>query len=60
MSEILKDFGGRKFILTIIVILGLFILAGQGKISFEDLRISLSWILGIFVAGNSIQKLKCQ
>lgn len=57
MENIINNLGGRKFIISIIITIGVFLLNFFGKIKFEELSETLKWILGLYIAGNVAEKL---
>jgi uncharacterized membrane-anchored protein YitT (DUF2179 family) len=56
MNEFIKSIGGRKFLMAVIlsiIALGLF---SFGKMDVDQLESFLTWIFGLFVTGNVMDK----
>ncbi len=53
---IMESLGGRKFILTVMVIFMGFILAITNKIDYNQFSVMITVALGIFSTTNALQK----
>lgn len=53
-----EQLGGRKFVFLAVISVVFGALTAFKVISVEELKNILLWAYGIFVAGNTIQKLK--
>lgn len=56
MKDFLSEIGGRKFTFGMLLTLGLFTLALFGKISYQELINAVTWVFGLFISGNVLQK----
>lgn len=56
MKDFLSEIGGRKFTFGMLLAIGMFTLALFGKISYQELINAVTWVFGLFISGNVIQK----
>lgn len=56
MKDFLSEIGGRKFTFGMLLTIGIFTLALFGKISYQELISAVTWIFGLFISGNVLQK----
>ena len=48
----MNDFGGRKFLLTGVVVLLVFVLAFTNQVKSGDFVEFIKWALGFYIGGN--------
>ena len=53
----IEDFGGRKFIFAMFVILCAFLLVISGQINFKEFMDTVLWVFGIFAGANAVAHL---
>ena len=53
----IDDFGGRKFIFAIFVILCAFLFVISGQIDFDQFMSTIIWAFGIFSVSNAVSHL---
>ena len=56
MRELLNSFGGRKFFLTVMVLLGVVACVVTATSVDPDLVSLVKWVCGLYFAGNVAQK----
>lgn len=56
MRDLLNTFGGRKFFLTVMVLLGVVACVVTGTAVDPDLLSLVKWVVGLYFAGNVAQK----
>ena len=54
---IIEDFGGRKFIFAIVVVVCALIIAITGHITFDQFMSLIIWAFGIFSVSNAVSHL---
>lgn len=48
----IENFGGRKFILSILAFITIFVLTLTGGLNADQFLDAIKWIIGLFVVGN--------
>lgn len=56
MRELINSFGGRKFLITISILLGVIACVATGISVDPDLLSLVKWVCGLYFAGNVAQK----
>lgn len=56
MRELINSFGGRKFLITIAVLLGIIACVATSTTVDPDLLSLVKWTVGLYFAGNVAQK----
>ncbi len=53
----IDNFGGRKFVFAMFVVLCAFLLVISGQINFKEFMDTVLWVFGIFAGANAISHL---
>ena len=56
MRELINSFGGRKFLLTVSILLGVIAAIATNTMVDPDLLSLVKWTVGLYFAGNVAQK----
>lgn len=56
MRDLINSFGGRKFLLTTAILLGVVACVATSTLVDPDLLSLVKWVCGLYFAGNVAQK----